>query len=421
MKSKGIAVLLVLVGLGLGATLLRDQVPPSSATVAGPGGEQLLKSGAGGTLENERNTMRIVEQYEPGLVYISTEQQVTTQDPFAWMNGGPQTQVQRGVGSGFFVNAAGDILTNFHVVAGETGAGASKISVRVMGSARTLPARIIGVAPQYDLALIRAAGMEKKYVKPLPLGNSDTLKAGQKTIAMGAPFGLDFSVSEGIVSSVSRQIPIGFGSGGEGISQKAIQTDAAINPGNSGGPLLDSGGNVIGINTQIISPGVQAGGVGQSAGVSFAIPVNVAKNLLPRLQKATGGMVLAPRLGIAAGLLAATQQGNAVPVGLSALTPEARRAWNLPDAGLLVGGVSAGLPAARSGLRGGQQVQQFRGGQITLGGDVITAVNGRPVDGLEDIQAVLIDRAVGDTVTLRLVRAGQARDVKVRLDESAFR
>lgn len=415
MKGRSIsAVILVLVGLGLGATLLRDQVPVGGATTA-----TMPKAEAGAKLQNEQNTIDIVARYEPGLVFINTEQQVTTQDPFGWMFGGPQTQVQRGVGSGFFVNSAGDILTNFHVVAGESGAGASKISIRVMGSTKAVPAKVIGYAPQYDLALIRADGLDAKLIKPIPLGNSDTLKAGQKTIAMGAPFGLDFSVSEGIVSSVSRQIPMGFSGLGQGITQKAIQTDAAINPGNSGGPLLDSGGNVIGINTQIFSATAQAG-AGQSAGVGFAIPINVAKNLLPRLQAAGGGLVTAPRLGIDAGLVVQTGQG-AMPVGLSILPSGARQEWKLPDAGIIVGGVTPNLPAAKAGLRGGTQTQQFRGGQITLGGDVITAINGQPVDGIEDLQAALIDKKVGDTVTLQVVNGGQKRDVKVTLDQTAFR
>lgn len=423
MKSRGMAILLVVVGLGLGATLLRDQVPVGDARVAHhPTGVELVQAEAGGKLENERNTMQIVQKYEPGLVFISTEQDVTTQDPFAWMYGGSdsQTQVQRGVGSGFFVNRAGDILTNYHVVAGAAGGAANRITIRVMGRSQSVTAKVIGMAPQYDLALIRPTGLDAKLIRTIPLGNSDALKAGQKTIAMGAPFGLDFSVSEGIVSSVARQIPIGFGAGGQGITQKAIQTDAAINPGNSGGPLLDSAGNVIGINTQIYSPSGQSAGVAQSAGVGFAIPVNVAKNLLPRLQAAQGRMISAPQLGIVPGLLAQTQRGG-MPVGVSALSAAARQQWQLPENGILVGAVTPGLPAAKAGLRGGTQERQFRGGQVTLGGDVIVAVNGRGVDGIEDLQAVLIDRKQGDSVTLKVWNAGKTRDVKVTLDATAFR
>ncbi|THF85326.1 PDZ domain-containing protein [Deinococcus sp. KSM4-11] len=430
MKGTGVAVILVLVGLGLGATFMRDQVPLGTAqTPATPTPPQDVMANAlaaepGAKLQNEQNTIAVVARYEPGLVYISTETQVVSQDPFGMMFGGDgsQTQVQRGVGSGFFVNAAGDILTNYHVVAGESGTeAAQKISVRVMGQQKSVPAKVIGLAPQYDLALIRPEGLNKALIKPIPLGNSDTLKVGQKAIAMGAPFGLDFSVTEGIVSSTARQIPIGFGgANGQGITQKAIQTDAAINPGNSGGPLLDSGGRVIGINTQIISPGVQSGGVGQSAGVGFAIPINAAKNLLPRLQAAKGGMITAPRIGLGAGLLV-QGQGQTIPVGLSALSPQGKAQLKLPESGLVIGDVTPGSPAARAGLKGGTTTQQFRGGQIALGGDVITAVDGSPVDGVEDLQAALIDKKQGDTVTLKVWRAGKTRDVKVTLDATSFK
>ena len=434
--KKGVAVLLVLAGLGLGATVLRDQVPLGQAqtgqtqtaqssqsqgqTAAGMAGTAALNED-GAKLQNEANTVQVVGQYEPGLVFISTEQEVATQDPMAWMYGGDSgTQVQTGVGSGFFVNAQGDILTNYHVVGNESGQGAAdRILIRVMNREEAVPAKVIGLAPQYDLALIRPEGLDAQYIRPIPLGDSDALKVGQKAIAMGAPFGLDFSVTEGIVSSTARQIPIGFGAGGAGITQKAIQTDAAINPGNSGGPLLDSGGRVIGINTQIISPGVQSGGTGQSAGVGFAIPINAAKNLLPRLQAANGGVVRAPVIGIAAGLVAQARGGQ-IPVGLSALTSSGKQQLELPETGLVVGEVSPDSPASRAGLRGGTRTEDFRGGQVALGGDVITGADGDPVDGIEDLQAALIDKKEGDTVALKVVRGGQTRDVTVTLDASAF-
>ncbi|OLV17597.1 S1C family serine protease [Deinococcus marmoris] len=375
---------------------------------------------AGARLQYEENTIDVVQRFEPGLVYISTEQQVAAQDPFGMMGGGG-SQVQQGVGSGFFVNDAGDILTNFHVVAGEGGGsgGASKISIRVMNQDKTVAAKVIGYAPQYDLALIRAEGLDKSLIRPIPLGNSDSLKVGQKAIAMGAPFGLDFSVSQGIVSSIARQIPIGFSGGGEGITQKAIQTDAAINPGNSGGPLLNSAGEVIGINTQILSPSGQANGVGQSAGVGFAIPINAAKNLLPRLQAAKGGMVTLPRIGISVGLVVQGQRGQ-MAVGLGALTSQGKQQLKLPDTGLVVGQVQPGTPAAAAGLKGGTRTQEFRGGVISLGGDVIVAADGQPVDALEDLQAALINKKQGDTVDLTVLRGGQKQDVTVTLDASAF-
>ncbi|GGK10889.1 serine protease [Deinococcus malanensis] len=416
MKRPLFATTLVLVGLGLGATLLRDQVPPGTAQPADvPQAERAAR------LENEQNTMSIVRRYEPGLVFISTEQQVVRQDPMGWMFGGdPETQVQQGIGSGFFVNKAGDILTNYHVIAAQSPTGAAeRITIRLMGREESVPARVIGLAPQYDLALLRAEKLDPKLITPIPLGNSDTLAVGQKAVAMGAPFGLDFSVTEGIVSSTARTIPIGFNGAGEGIMQRAIQTDAAINPGNSGGPLLDSSGKVIGINTQIISPGVQAGGVGQNAGVGFAIPVNAARNLLPRLQQAGGGVVSAPRLGVSAGLIVQSAQG-AVAAGLSALSSSAKQDLDLPETGLVIGEVAPGSPAARAGLRGARQTQAFRGGEIALGSDVIVQADGKVVDALEDLQSALLDKQEGDQVKLQVVRGGERREVKVTLDASAF-
>ncbi|ACO45469.1 trypsin-like peptidase domain-containing protein [Deinococcus deserti] len=417
MKRPLFATTLVLVGLGLGATLLRDQVPPGTAQA--PAVPQAERSAR---LQNEQNTMDIVRRYEPGLVFISTEQQVVRQDPLGWMfGGGQETQVQQGVGSGFFVNKAGDILTNYHVIAAESPTGAAdRITIRLMGREESITARVIGLAPQYDLALIRAEKLDPKLITPIPLGNSDTLAVGQKAVAMGAPFGLDFSVTEGIVSNAARTIPIGFSASGEGIMQRAIQTDAAINPGNSGGPLLDSSGKVIGINTQIISPGVQAGGVGQNAGIGFAIPVNAARNLLPRLQEARGGVVSAPRLGLAAGLVVQSARGT-VPAGLSLLSSEAKQQLKLPETGLVIGEVVPGSPAARAGLRGAQQEQRFPGGKIALGSDVIVKADGRAVDALEDLQAALLNKREGDQVTLQVVRGGERREVKVTLDASAFK
>ncbi len=413
----------MLVGLGLGATVLRGQVPVSDArsTAAQPVSTAARLNEASARLQNEANTVDIVKRYEPGLVYISTEQTVQAQaDPFAMMMGmGGGTQQVEGVGSGFFVNTAGDILTNYHVVR-----GADTIQIRLLGNKQTYTATVIGRAPQYDLALIRPSKLPAVLVKPIPLGNSDTLAVGQKAVAMGAPFGLEFSVTEGIVSATNRRIPIGFsGAGsGQGITQNAIQTDAAINPGNSGGPLLNSAGQVIGINTQIISP-AQSGGEGQNAGVGFAIPINTARNLLTRLQQAGGKEVRAPIIGVTPGLLAIqnTQAGpQPIPLGLSALTGTVRQQLGLPSRGLVIAKVSQGTPAARAGLAGGTSTRTFQGGQIALGGDVVTAVNGQPVDSLEDLQAGLIDRRVGDSVTLTLVRGGKTRQVKLTLDAAAF-
>ena len=231
---------------------------------------------------------------------------------------------QRGTGSGFFVNAKGDILTNYHVVD-----GADTITIRVHNHPETYTAKVIGTAPDYDLALIRAEDLPKDLIKPIALGNSDALEPGLKAIALGAPFDLDFSVTEGIISSNARTIPVGV----RGVNQAVIQTDAAINPGNSGGPLLDSAGQVIGINTQILS-----GGSDQNAGVGFAIPINIAKTLLPRLE--AGTKITTPVLGLRY-------------ADLARLDPAALKALKLPTSGALVIGVERGSPAEQAGLKAG--------------------------------------------------------------------
>ena len=418
--KQGFGIIALLVGLGLGATVLHDAVPVTDAQRAPNTAQQPVAplNEKNARLQNEQNTIDIVKRFEPGLVYITTTSETLVQDPFAQFFGGDGTerQVQRGSGSGFFVNAAGDILTNYHVVA-----GAQKIQLRLIGNEKTYDAKVIGLAPQYDLALIRATGVPKDKIRPIPFADSDRVQVGQKAIAMGAPFGFDFSVTEGIISATDRLIPIGFGQSvnQQGIPQRALQTDAAINPGNSGGPLLDSTGHVMGINTQIISPAGAASGVGQSAGVGFAIPINVARNLLPRLQQANGGEVRAPLLGITAGIVA-NVRGATAPVALSRVNPELRRQLNLPDSGVVIGTVDPESPAGQAGLKAATRTENVRGGVIRYGGDVILAANDRAVDSIEDLQAVLIDKKQGDRVRLKVWRDGKTREVTITLTAYSF-
>ncbi len=349
--------------------------------------------------ESEANTVQVVRDRRDGLVYISVterdsssaqaqlRQRLQQQLPFDFGQG-DQEQKQTGTGSGFFVTGSGDIITNNHVVE-----GASEITVRLHGSKTTYKAKVVARAPDFDLALIRAEGVPASEIKALPLGDSNQLDVGLKAIAMGAPFGLDFSVSEGIISSLERQVPVGT----KGVNQNVIQTDAAINPGNSGGPLLNSAGQVIGVNTQILT-----GGIGQSAGVGFAIPVNTVKKLLPELQAGKGTVIQTPSLGVGIG-------------DVASLSAAARKQAKLPERGVLIGRVYQGSPAA-AGLKGSRTVTDESTGQrTTLPGDVITAVDGQPLAGVEELPQQIISRRIGETVTLTVVRDGQARDVKVTL------
>ncbi|MEW6420478.1 MAG: trypsin-like peptidase domain-containing protein [Deinococcota bacterium] len=415
--NRNISVLAVSGALALGAFAGFELSERSSAQVTGtspavtasatpstsaPG---VFDSGRART-ESEANTVQVVKDREDGLVYISVTERAQNspqaqlrkqlEDQFGF--GLPDIPgdggVQRGTGSGFFVDAQGDIVTNNHVVE-----GASEITIRLHGNKQTYKAKVIGRAPDFDLALIRAEGLPQEAIKPIPLGDSSQLDVGLKAIAMGAPFGLDFSVSEGIISSLDRTVPVG----AKGVDQNVIQTDAAINPGNSGGPLLNSAGQVIGVNTQILT-----GGSGQSAGVGFAIPVNTVKRLLPQLR--AGGVIKTPTLGI-------------LFTDLSAVPQDERQKLGLPASGALVQQVYPGSPAAQAGLKGSTQSAaqdqnaptQNGAPQIATGGDIITAVDGQTITEGADLSRAVIAKRIGDTLRLTVQRGGQTRDVTVNL------
>lgn len=282
----------------------------------------------------------------------------------------------RGSGSGFVVDQRGYILTNQHVVA-----SARTITVR-FSSGETRQAEVVGTDRGNDLALLRVdlpAG-----VPAVPLGDSAQVKVGEIAIAIGSPFGLDQSMTQGIVSAVNRSWQPSNGPA----RRNLIQTDAPINPGNSGGPLLNASGEVIGINSMIESP------VEGSVGVGFAVPINVARQLLPQLE---AGARLEP-----------------VWIGISgtALDPAIAADQGLPvQSGVLVLSVVAGGPAARAGLRGGEATS----GAVARGGDVITAVDGKVVSDVAEISQQLTGRKPGETIRLSVVRGGERLDVSVTL------
>jgi len=291
---------------------------------------------------------------------------------------------QRGSGSGFIIDEGGHIITNSHVVE-----DARRLEV-TLASGRKVPGVLVGRDPFNDLAVIKV-DVPDEPLHVVRLGDSDQLRVGQMAIAIGNPFGLDRTVTSGVVSSLNRTLR----TDGDREIRGVIQTDAAINPGNSGGPLLNSRGEVVGINTAIFSPS------GGSVGIGFAIPVNRAKRIVPEL--IAKGRVSHPWLGIS---------------GLT-VTPEISQALNLPvEMGVLVVRVTRRSPAALAGIRGGERRVPIGNTIIWVGGDVLVGVDGREVTGMQDLIAYLEDqKGVGETVELEVLRDGLRIMVTATLGE----
>ena len=326
-------------------------------------------------VSDEQNSIEVYKSLSPGVAFITS---TSIQQGF-WGD----VQEGKGSGSGSVIDNQGHILTNYHVVE-----GAQKLSVS-LGGDKTYPAQYVGGDPDTDLAVIKidppATGLTI-----VPLGDSDKLSVGQKVLAIGNPFGLDRTLTTGVISGLQRPIrsrPVNGAPNGRPIDA-AIQTDASINPGNSGGPLLDKFGKMIGINSQILSP---AGG---SVGVGFAVPVNTAKRVIPQILQF--GEVRRPKIG--AGLLSVSElreRGLQLPV----------------QSGLLVRNTTPGGSAQRAGLRG---LSQDANGEVVVG-DIITSVDGEKLDDLDDLYRFLDKKQFGDTVQVEVYRGGKAQTVPVRL------
>lgn len=382
------------------ATATTAAAPASLATERTQQAAPTAATEAGARTESEQNTASVVKTSSDGLVFIETsstvqpnlQQQMLEQLFGQGSQSAPQPQEAQGLGSGFFVTASGDILTNYHVVQ-----NADEIKVRLHNDSRAYPAEVVGTAPDYDLALIRAKNLPEDEIAPLPLGDDKQLEVGLKAIALGAPFGLDFSVSEGIISSLQREAPVGVGD----VVQPVIQTDAAINPGNSGGPLLNSAGQVIGVNTQILT-----GGIGQSAGVGFAIPVSTVKQLLPQLQ--AGEEIRTPLMGISM-------------LDLGGADSDMLHSAGLPDSGVLVTRVYPKSPADEAGLQAAEAVRREDGSVVpSPDADIITAIDGKAIEGAEDIRTAMIGKRIGDSVELTVQRGKSTRQLTVKLTDFRF-
>ncbi len=322
----------------------------------------------GALAPQEETIISLFEAARGSVVSITTQDRVF--DPWSRR----AVDVPRGTGSGFVWDDRGHIVTNDHVIS-----GASRARVR-LADGRVLDAELVGTAPGHDLAVLRVdAGRDTP--RPLPIGESDTLQVGQSVLAIGNPFGLDWTLTTGIVSARDREIP----SRGGGMIEGLIQTDAAINPGNSGGPLIDSAGRLIGINTAIFSPS------GSSAGIGFAVPVDSVNRVVPQLIQR--GSYRPPLLGVRhsdrINQLAAMQ-------GLE---------------GVLVLGVEPDSPAAEAGLRA---ARQDAAGRLVLG-DVITEIGDRTVSTSSEFQSALEAYAPGDSVSIRVLRDGAEVEMSVVL------
>lgn len=319
--------------------------------------------------DDERNTTEIFSKASPSVVSVTSS--ALRRNLFSFT----VTEIPRGAGSGFIWSDRGLVVTNFHVVA-----GADRLTVTVQDEG-DFEAEVVGVAPERDLAVLRLENPPAS-LKALPLGDSSELTVGRKVLAIGNPFGLDSSLTVGVVSALDREIQ----SPSNRRIQGVIQTDAAINPGNSGGPLLNALGQVIGVNTAIYSPS------GASAGIGFAIPVNMVKEVVPQL--IAYGKILRPVLGVE---LASDQWTRRYGID-----------------GVAIVRVLRGMPAATSGMVGASRGQR---GEIRLG-DIITHIDDRPIRNQDDYLSAMEQVKIGDTITIRTRRGDSERQFEVTLSET---
>jgi S1-C subfamily serine protease len=329
----------------------------------------------GALTEDESINVRIYRQASPAVANILTK--ATEYDFF--MDPVPV----EGAGSGFVIDPRGYILTNYHVVA-----GAQSIEV-ILGDKSRSPAKFIGADQRNDVALIKI-DPKGKQLTALPLGDSSTLQVGQKVLAIGDPFGFQSTLTTGVVSALGRTVQ----TSDTTFIDAAIQTDASINRGNSGGPLIDTHGEVIGVNSAIYTPS------GTTAGIGFAIPINTAKLIANDLM--TEGRVRRAYLGV-----------QTIPVAgwLS-------EALDLPvQEGLLVEETTKGSPAAAAGIQGGNRQAQAGMRSIRIGGDVIVGLDGQKVGNQFDMNVVLNRKRPGDTVTVTVYRGAKKLDIPVKLGE----
>ncbi len=355
--------------LCLMALLSASSLPPNPALAQQGVGQPRAITPRGELAADEKATIDLFERTRESVVYITTSSRVRD----IWTRN--VYSVPRGTGSGFVWDDAGHVITNFHVIE-----NASEALVK-LADGREFKAALVGVSKAHDLAVLRIK-VPKERPAPVPIGTSHDLRVGQKVYAIGNPFGLDWTLTTGIVSGLDRSLG---GEDGNSIDH-LVQTDAAINPGNSGGPLLDSAGRLIGVNTAIYSPS------GSSAGIGFAVPVDTVNRVVPQLIKS--GRYTSPALGVE------------IDEDLN------RRLTKLLDvSGVVILRVAPDSSAAKAGLTG---INISRSGEV-VPGDIITAIDGKSVDSVGKLQSRLDDYRVGDTVRVTVLRRGKPSEIKVTL------
>jgi len=372
MKTEPDAFLFRLIWLTVAGAILIGlwrYLPPLNQAAELPDARPRVVAPRGDLGADEQSNIKLFEHSRDSVVFITTSEQVRdlwTRNVFS---------EPRGTGSGFLWDTQGDIVTNFHVVE-----DASEATIK-LSDGRDYKAKLVGVSRTHDIAVLKI-DIGKKSPPPVPLGTSDDLRVGQKVFAIGNPFGLDWTLTTGIVSALDRSLTTEDG----GSVEHLIQTDAAINPGNSGGPLLDSAGRLIGMNTAIYSPS------GASAGIGFAVPVDEINRVVPQIIRY--GKYTQPGLGI--------RVDDALNRRLSAA---------LGVEGVVILRIERGSSAAKAGLRGAR----LRADGYIVAGDIIVAVEKKPVPSVGILNAVLDDYRIGDTVSLSVLRDGNVITIPVKL------
>jgi S1-C subfamily serine protease len=375
-------VLVVIFGwIAIAAGLIQSE-GGTTTTVAAPLSAPISSKGNG---EEDSNVVNQIYKADGGGVAF-IEAEVPASEPQSFSPFG-EPESERGgtaTGSGIVIDTEGHVLTNNHVVE-----GASKITVKLGASDTAYDATVVGTDPATDIAVLKVDAPQSQ-LHPLTLGHSSEVEVGDPVVAIGNPFGLDRTVTSGIVSALQRQIqaPNGFS------IDNVIQTDAAINPGNSGGPLINAEGEVIGINSQIETGGSGSGNVG----IGFAIPIDTVRAELNQL--ITSGQVEHAFLGISGGTI----------------TPDLARALNLPvKQGVIVQSVVKNGPAEKAGIEGGNTTATIEGSEVSLGGDIITEANGKKITGMEEIVEIVNKAEAGDELELTILHNGSTKTVKVTL------